>query len=137
MLVLARRLNERIVLPGIRTTIRIVSLRPSLVRLGFEAPPGVAVLREEVFWKAGAAPPGPEVTALARPAPLDDALRKRLDTITGGLALLRGQIRASGGDRLLGLLDRVESELEAFERQLEEVLAGEDGALAPPVPAGP
>jgi carbon storage regulator CsrA len=41
-------LNEAIVLPGIRTSIRVVSLKPGVVRLGIEAPREVNVVRAEL-----------------------------------------------------------------------------------------
>jgi len=49
MLVLSRRLNERIVLPGLGITIEVVAVKPGVVRLGIEAPPDVPVFREEVL----------------------------------------------------------------------------------------
>ena len=54
MLVLSRRLNEKVVLPGLGVTVQVVSVKPGVVRLGIEAPPEVQVLRAEL---------------LARPAP--------------------------------------------------------------------
>ena len=48
MLVLARRLHESIVLPGLGITVQVVAIRRGSVRLGIVAPPGVAVLREEL-----------------------------------------------------------------------------------------
>ncbi len=49
MLVLSRRPNEKIVLPGLGVTVQVVSVRPGVVRLGIEAPSGVRVLREELL----------------------------------------------------------------------------------------
>ena len=48
MLVLSRRLNEKIVLPGLGITIQVLDIRRGTVRLGIEAPPDVSVLREEL-----------------------------------------------------------------------------------------
>ena len=47
MLVLARRLNERIVIPSIQAAIQVVGIQGGIVRLGFEAPTDVKVFREE------------------------------------------------------------------------------------------
>jgi carbon storage regulator CsrA len=138
VLVLARRVNEKIVLPSIRTTIGIVSLKPTLVRLGIDGPSSVTVLREEVFQRARVpAAPAPEDSAGVRLALPEGAVRDRLNTITVGLALLRGQLPGSGAERLRGLLDRVEGELHALRLQVEEALEREDGALSPAVPAAP
>ncbi len=49
MLVLTRRENERIVLPTLKTTIQVVRIAGSTVRLGIEAPANVPVLREELL----------------------------------------------------------------------------------------
>ena len=48
MLVLSRRLNEKIVLPGLGVTLTVISVKGNGVRLGIEAPPDVQVLREEL-----------------------------------------------------------------------------------------
>jgi carbon storage regulator len=49
MLVLARRLNERIVMPCVQATIQVVGIQGGIVRLGIEAPADVKVFREEVL----------------------------------------------------------------------------------------
>lgn len=48
MLVLSRRVNETIVLPSLNVTIRVVAIRPGVIRLGIEAPPEVPIWREEL-----------------------------------------------------------------------------------------
>jgi carbon storage regulator len=47
MLVLSRRVNERIVI-GKDIRITVTMIRDSLVRIGIEAPPQVSILREEL-----------------------------------------------------------------------------------------
>ena len=49
MLVLSRRLHEKIVLPDLNVTIQVVAVKGGTVRIGIEAPPDVAVLREELL----------------------------------------------------------------------------------------
>lgn len=49
MLVLSRRLNEKIVLPGLGVTVQVLSIKRGVVRLGIEAPPDISVCREEVL----------------------------------------------------------------------------------------
>jgi carbon storage regulator CsrA len=71
MLVLSRRLPEKIHFPGIDVVIQVVAIQGGRVSLGIDAPPGVTVLREEVQDPAcrgqrAGAPPGSrtgEVTA--------------------------------------------------------------------------
>jgi carbon storage regulator len=48
VLVLSRRLGEKIVLPGLGITLQVVSIKGNVVRLGIEAPPDVKVLRGEL-----------------------------------------------------------------------------------------
>ena len=49
MLVLSRRLNEKLVLPGLNVTVQVLSVRGNVVRLGIEAPADVQVFREELL----------------------------------------------------------------------------------------
>jgi carbon storage regulator CsrA len=48
VLVLSRRLGEKIVLPALGITVQVVSIKGNVVRLGVEAPPDVKILREEL-----------------------------------------------------------------------------------------
>jgi carbon storage regulator CsrA len=48
MLVLSRRAQEKIYFPALNITVQVVGVKRGRVRLGVEAPPEVAVLREEV-----------------------------------------------------------------------------------------
>jgi carbon storage regulator len=49
MLVLGRKLGERIVVPNCDVTITVVAIEGKIVRLGVEAPATTAVHREEVW----------------------------------------------------------------------------------------
>jgi carbon storage regulator CsrA len=53
MLVLSRRINETICLPGLGITIRVVRIQGVVVRIGIEAPTEVKVLRGELFDSSG------------------------------------------------------------------------------------
>jgi carbon storage regulator len=57
MLVLSRRVNETIVFPDLDITVRVVGVRGTSIRLGIEAPRGVAVFREEVLLRKKATLP--------------------------------------------------------------------------------
>jgi carbon storage regulator CsrA len=88
MLVLSRRLNEKLLFPGLHTSIQVVSIKPGMVRLGIEAPDDVRVLREEVpdrtaHW--GLSPeeesnPGLNLTRL------NQMLTRRLEIVRKGLS---------------------------------------------------
>jgi carbon storage regulator len=54
MLVLSRRLNEKVVLPGLFVTVQVLSIKAGSVRIGIEAPPHVTILREEILNRLGA-----------------------------------------------------------------------------------
>jgi carbon storage regulator len=60
MLVLSRRLHEKIVLPGLGITIQVVGVKPGAVRIGVEAPPDVAIFREEIVQHTEAPVHGPD-----------------------------------------------------------------------------
>lgn len=49
MLVLTRRLHERIVIPDLNLTIQVVATKGGTIRLGIEAPPDVPILRGELL----------------------------------------------------------------------------------------
>lgn len=48
MLVLSRKEDEAIVLPGLGITIKVVRIRGEVVRLGIDAPNDVKILRDEL-----------------------------------------------------------------------------------------
>jgi carbon storage regulator len=56
VLVLTRRLHEKIVLPGLNVTIQVVGVKGDRVRIGIEAPPDIQVMREELLQDQTQAP---------------------------------------------------------------------------------
>jgi carbon storage regulator CsrA len=115
MLVLSRRVNERLLFPDIPAAVRVVSVKPGLVRLGIEAPPDVTVLREEV---AGGAE-GLTVEAESLPP----CLRHRLDALSAGVAQLRRHLAGGANADAATSLDRLERELQALRGVVEETVA--------------
>jgi carbon storage regulator len=91
MLVLSRRLNEKLLIPCIGTAVQVLSIQGGQVRLGVDAPPEVAVFREEIYQgdpeRDAAAPRG-----LAVPARVRAALRNRLAGLAHGLDRVHGQL---------------------------------------------
>ena len=57
VLVLSRRPNEAIVLPGLNVTIRVASVQGNAVRIGIEAPPDVGIFRAELLSRVPANSP--------------------------------------------------------------------------------
>lgn len=52
MLVLSRRLNEKIILPDLDITVQVLSVKGGIVRIGIDAPLHVGIFREEVPLKS-------------------------------------------------------------------------------------
>jgi carbon storage regulator len=56
MLVLSRRLQEKIVLPGLGVTIQVVAIKAGVVRIGVEAPVDVPIFRSELLTRSEPSP---------------------------------------------------------------------------------
>ena len=57
MLVLSRRQKEKVCFPSLGITIQVLAIKGDIVRIGFEAPPEVNVVREELLAKSQASAP--------------------------------------------------------------------------------
>jgi carbon storage regulator CsrA len=134
MLVLSRRPNDKILFPSINATVQIVSVKGATVRLGIEAPPEVAILREELQNRAekGRANFPPVETAEARLRELRHLVRNRLNVTSIGLGLLRQQARAGRSDDLERTVSKMEEEMQMLRRRLES-----DAAKTPSSPPQP
>jgi len=120
MLVLSRRLNEKLLLPDLHVAVQVVSIRPGQVRLGIDAPPHVQVLRAEI---AGQYPP-------ARSAqPARQAVAGQLNAANASVSLLRRQLAA-------GMIQDAQATLERLARDFSE-LQGELAAACTPAPPTP
>jgi carbon storage regulator CsrA len=145
MLVLARRLHERIIIPCIRTAVEVTAVKPGFVRLGVEAPPEVTVLREEVYCRLGSAagadglPAG--AAAEARLAQANQVWRHRLHNLTLGLALLRQQLTPGAPAEALATLRLLENEAQEMCQELQALCqrkaAPEVAAACPAVVVAP
>jgi carbon storage regulator CsrA len=127
MLVLARQLNERIVLPSVPATIEVVGIKPNGVRLGIEAPSSVTILREEVLRRGNVATEvlsaQPESDAAARLKRVRRVLSNRLQTMALSLNLVREQLDANADSEPRAMLRRIESELQHLDEQLRELVS--------------
>jgi carbon storage regulator CsrA len=56
MLVLSRRLHEKILFPGLNITVQVVAIKPGVIRIGIEAPPDVRIVREEILGQPSTPP---------------------------------------------------------------------------------
>jgi carbon storage regulator CsrA len=130
MLVLSRRQHQKLILPDSETTIEVVCIKGSQVRLGITAPSHVRVLRDELtprelarhesargertggeLPQAGAVSDGEGIRRLRH------LLRNQVHTSTIGLALLRGQLQAGQRDEAAATLARLEDALSNVREQ--------------------
>src|SRR5262249_45132763 len=105
MLVLSRRLKERILFPDLGAAVEVLAIRSGVVRLGIQAPPGVLVLREELAASPGASPSA----AAAVGPPSGDSLR----AAAKGLLQLR-QLAGNLSPAAARALDALEQEVHAL-----------------------
>jgi carbon storage regulator CsrA len=121
MLVLSRRLNEKIVFPESNTVVQIVGVRPGVVRLGVRAPAEVRILREEVHtrraeWRA------PRASESPAPAPKEKSAgdaQTWLTSATLGLGLARLQLRVGRTRDAQETLARLHSQLQGVRKRLD------------------
>jgi carbon storage regulator CsrA len=112
MLVLARRLNERIVIPRIQAAIQVVGIQGGIVRLGFEAPADVKVFREEVVQKASF-----DAAPVEFSTGTDD-LHRRLADAAQDLAELRHRLRGKLPAAAAAALHRIDRDLDELARRV-------------------
>lgn len=121
MLVLSRRPNEKLLFPGIQTSVQVVSIKPGVVRLGIEAPENVAVYRQELFDRMPdkPLPAGPGEQTVQQLRELNHAVRNRLHAASIGLALLRRQVKAGMTSACETTLEKVEQEFRLLRERVE------------------
>jgi carbon storage regulator CsrA len=113
MLVLTRRPNETIVLPGPGVTMHVLSVNNNSVRVGIDAPADVTVLRGEVQdrQKQWAAPPDAS-------APVRGLASRRVETARKGLAEAQQLLAAGRAAEAAETLGRIDEDLALLERRL-------------------
>src|SRR6266853_2469308 len=97
MLVLSRKLHEKIVLPTLKVAVQVVGIKGGAVRLGIQAPREVAVLREEIpdraaEWAEQEALPAAAAAREPKSIKFWQPLRERLKSAGVRLGLLRLQL---------------------------------------------
>ncbi len=131
MLVLSRRVSEKILFPGFRASVQVLGIKGSTVRLGIQAPPEVKVLRAELpdrqaEWGAPVPAPRSEASQIA------ELVDRRLKIAGLGLGLLRGQIEAGCTEDALAIVAGLTEDLQLLQRRLA---GATDQAAPPPCPA--
>jgi carbon storage regulator CsrA len=92
MLVLSRKVNEKIVIPSINTSIEVVEVKAGRVRLGIDAPRNVNIVRGELPAKESQ-PSRTSAPSTSEAAANEHALRNKLNLVTLGLELAHQQLR--------------------------------------------
>jgi carbon storage regulator CsrA len=134
MLVLSRKLEQRILLPSLNVAVQVVGIKAGAVRLGIDAPPEVAVLREELRDPAGQWAPA-DASPAARPAqqsvdPLTAGVCDWLRHTATGLGLLQLQLEA-------GHLADAKAGLARLREEFQLLRLGVEGELEQPRPRTP
>ena len=122
MLVLSRRLNEKILFPGFDTAVKVVQVRPGMVRLGIEAPADVTVLRAELEDRSGQRSSNKRLRSETTPANLrerDHEVRNRLNGVNLGLTLLERQLQAGHSEEAQATLARINAEFHRLRQAVE------------------
>jgi carbon storage regulator CsrA len=122
MLVLSRRLNEKIVIPCIQTAVQVLSVKKGQVRLGIEAPPDVEVLREELKDRAvERISSGSDNRALpSKIRELNHLLRNRLNVAGLGFEVIRRHMRASRIAEAEAILAKIEEDFQLLQERIED-----------------
>ena len=118
MLVLSRRLQEKLYFPSIGLILHVLSVRRGAVRLGIEAPPEVTVLREEVQDPSLAEQlPGEETGGCCRDV-MVRGIGHVLRVASDGLEMVRLELESGRTRDVKELLDTVQGHLAWLHRRL-------------------
>jgi carbon storage regulator CsrA len=125
MLVLSRRLGDKILFPDLDITVEILQTNGKNVRVGIQAPPDVAVLRHEL---AGA---GQRSLPPARQPRDNHRLRNRLNSVRLAMFLLEQQMDAGMADAARTTLSRALEGFDAVEGELRSPAPQSSTSAAP------
>jgi len=135
MLVLSRRLKEKIHFPSIDAFVQVLAIKSGAVRLGIEAPPEINVVREEILdpshheTQREASREVPAAEAASRR--FKHQVRNRLNAAGIGLAVLRKQLNAGNIHDLEATLAKIDSEVRALRENVESALERNQSRSAP------
>jgi carbon storage regulator CsrA len=111
MLVLSRRLNEKIQLPTLGVTVEVRGITRNAVRLGIDAPPSIAVVRDEI------APAIANVQA-SRLNTTNHQLRNRFHAASLAAHLAQKQLRCGMTKEAEATLDEALREFNSLDQEL-------------------
>jgi carbon storage regulator len=117
MLVLARRLHEKVLLPTLDISIQVVALQGNMVRLGIDAPRDVAIYREEVYDPAALIP-----AASSAASSVAHDLRNRLNILGISLSLLQRQLPDNLSPDATATLSQLSTNFAALKAEVQGIL---------------
>jgi carbon storage regulator CsrA len=124
MLVLSRRLDEKILFPTLNAWVQVVAIKPGVVRLGISAPADVPVMRDEVYRRMAEWPVDTPVASLS---PATDAMaditRSRLRIAVDGLQLLHRQMQEGRMEAAEATWAEVFDDLQSLRQRLDDAVA--------------
>jgi two-component system, OmpR family, response regulator len=123
MLVLSRKTDQKIIFPNLGVSLKLLSVRGSLAKIGIEAPDDLPIFREELVEGLENVGGTPYV-----PRELRHELRNGLNTIRLAVELFQRQMEA-------GLADKAQSTFLKLVHQLESLDHQFGGSKTPAVPA--
>jgi len=115
MLVLSRRPNDKVVFPHLGITVEILRVTGNSVRVGIDAPPDVAVVRNEIM-EQGKLFPRPEV-AEAKGISVH-RLRNKLNKASLALYVMQRQLEAGKTAEAEENLNKALTEFEALDQEI-------------------
>jgi carbon storage regulator CsrA len=131
MLVISRKLHEKVLLPAIGTAVQVMGIKRGVVRLGIEAPQEVTVLRAEVAdrvaeWGRSDSRTQERTAAEGMRDQRTGPLQERLQTTGVSLGLLRLQLEA-------GQIADAKATLAALQQDYQVLLHGVHGETESPL----
>jgi carbon storage regulator CsrA len=117
VLVLSRRLNEKIVFPNLGITVQILRVSGKAVCVGVDAPRDVRILRDELADHGPASPPAEDLNQ----RDLRHALRNRLNSANLALHLVRRQLELGRTTDAEGTIEKALGELSQLDRDVSQV----------------
>lgn len=131
MLVLSRKTDQKIVFPNLGVSLKLLSIRGNLAKIGIEAPKDLAILREEVLDGSEDVDTAPYV-----PRELRHDVRNSLNTIRLAVELFSRQMEAGLPDKAQSTFLKLVHELESLDKQFGGSKAS-TAAAAPPITEQP
>jgi carbon storage regulator CsrA len=121
MLVLSARLHEKVLFPGSHTSVEIVAIQPSTVRLGIEAPDEVRVLRQGIPDRVaewGEPSPPADGASPSSLLQLDRLVQKRLEIARKGLEEAQRHLGSGRSGDAETVLEKLDEDLHLLRRRL-------------------